>query len=73
MKKFTLLLVFAAMGLVTLSSCSKEHTCECTTSNFGGGQTTTKTVITDSKKKAQEECDKMDSQSTGTTTECEIK
>ena len=54
-------MAFTAMGLVTMSSCSREHTCTCTDTDATGGQTTSKTVITGTKKKAQEECDKSDS------------
>ncbi|MFM9946046.1 MAG: hypothetical protein ACKVQB_12530 [Bacteroidia bacterium] len=61
MKKIMLIVAFGAMGLVTMSSCSREHTCNCVETDAAGGQTTTKTVINGTKKKAQEECDRGDS------------
>jgi len=72
MKKITAIIVFSAMGLVTLSSCKKEHTCECTTTPTTGSSTTKKTVINDTKKGAEAECDKGDSKSATEEVDCEI-
>ena len=74
MKKFTLL--FALIALISFSSCRKNRTCVCVTTNFGviTSQTTQNHIIQDvNKTEGIEECDKLDSQWTqsGLTTKVE--
>ena len=74
MKKIVLVLAFTAMGMVTLSSCTREHTCECVTYDSNGNETSSnKTAVTGTQAKAEEECDKKDSDPLlGPRTDCEI-
>ncbi len=73
MKKVIFLGAFA---LIALASCKKEHTCSCTVTT-GGISATTSTTIKDTKKKAEEACDGLNTSSTvlGVTssTKCELK
>ncbi len=75
------LFILTVLGLLALTSCKKEYTCECkyTDSAYPGisvplGSTT----IKDTKKNAEEECDKGDGSYIDEfddliTTDCEIK
>ncbi|HTN18604.1 MAG TPA: hypothetical protein VL092_13020 [Chitinophagaceae bacterium] len=71
MKK--LVLAVAALGLISLTSCKKDYTCECTVSGLGS----TSTTIKDTKKKAKDACEKMSSSvsmgGTTITSSCAIK
>ncbi len=73
MKKVLAVAVFAAFGLM---SCKKDYTCECTT-DFGGVSSTTSLTINNTKKKAKDACDGLESSASvgGTTssTTCVIK
>lgn len=73
MKK--ILLVAAVAGL-SMASCKKDHTCECTTTTPNGSSTTTFTV-NETKKKATDACTALQtSVQSGTTTvtsSCKIK
>jgi len=71
MKKMILILAISATaGMV---SCEREHTCECKSTALDGSQTSTKTVINATKKRAVEKCDEGDANPTfGANTDCEI-
>ena len=58
MKKISLILSFAFFGMLAMSSCKKDYTCECidTTDKL----VTKKMTITDKKKDAEKACDKED-------------
>lgn len=69
--------LFAAFALVTLASCKKEYTCECTSSISGVSATTSSsTTIKDTKKNAEATCNEGDATSSAlgitTTVECEL-
>lgn len=71
MKKILLILAIAATG--TIISCSREHTCDCISTDSDGNPTSTKTSITGTKKTAIEKCDEGDSDPIiGQSTDCEI-
>lgn len=74
MKKLFILGI-AVAGL-TLVSCKKERTCECTTTTAGISATVS-TTIKDTKKNAEEACDALNSSTSlgGVTSEtvCELK
>ncbi|MBL7712612.1 MAG: hypothetical protein JNL13_09120 [Chitinophagaceae bacterium] len=74
MKKFTL--AIAAFGLISLSSCKKEYTCECTFSG-GGLSGSISETIKDTKKKAKDKCASGNYTETSggvtTTTTCTLK
>ncbi|HTN18603.1 MAG TPA: hypothetical protein VL092_13015 [Chitinophagaceae bacterium] len=74
MKKFTF--IIAAIGLISLASCKKDYTCECTLSG-GGLSGTFSETIKDTKKKAKEKCDSGNySETSGgvtTTATCTLK
>ncbi len=69
MKKF---IAIAALGVLTLASCKKDYTCECTSTVFGISASSS-TVITDTKKKAEEACTAGSASANGATTTCKIK
>lgn len=73
MKK--VLLVAAVAGL-SMVSCKKDYTCECTVSAAGVSQTTS-TVMNDTKKNATDACEAMNSSTTvlgmTQTVKCAIK
>jgi hypothetical protein len=71
MKK--ILLILAVSATVGMASCSREHTCECKSTDIDGNPTSTKTSITGTKKTAIEKCDEGDSNPVfGASTDCEI-
>ncbi len=72
MKKLALSIAALALVATTMTSCKKDYTCECTVSGSGvtGGGTTT---IKDTKKNAEEACEKLSSTAFGITTTCKIK
>ena len=55
--------VAAAVAVLSLSSCKKDYTCECTTS-LGGITTSASTTINDTKSNAEEACENGSSTST---------
>ena len=67
----------AMLVLVAFSSCKKDYTCECTTSDGQGGSAKTSVTITESKKDAEDACKAGNSSvSSGgmtVTSSCEIK
>lgn len=64
-------LLVAAVACLTLASCKKNYTCECTFTN-GGTTTTTSVTIKETKKKAKEACDQS-ATSGGSGYSCAIK
>ncbi len=78
MKKIMLV---AAVAALSLSSCKKEYTCECTVTTYMNGTATTSTAsgTTEKMKKseAEDKCNKSDSMTGDTTngikSECGIK
>ena len=69
MKKF---IAIAALGVLTLASCKKDYTCECS-SSAGGVTISASTTIKDTKKKAEEACTAKATTTNGVTTSCTIK
>ena len=67
--------IAGSLALLTLASCKKDYTCECTTTT-GGVSTSASTVIKDKKSKAEEACNAGDASVSNfgiaVTTECEI-
>lgn len=65
------------LGLVvagfTMTSCSKDYTCECTVSGAGLPTTTTSTTLTGKKKDVTTACENGSSTIFGITTSCVIK
>jgi len=82
MKSIKTLLLVGGIFSMTLVSCKKDLTCECT-ENYEGASTSwskfySDTVITYSKKKGEEACDELDGemQTYGTESywlDCELK
>lgn len=70
MKK--LVFAIAAIGLVSLTSCKKEHTCEC---SLNGTVVGTQIKIKDTKKKAKDACTANNAlyASFGTGVSCDLK
>jgi len=61
-----------ALGLIVLSSCKKDHSCECKTN--GGTEPAVKvTVIKDTNKKATSTCEAGNKTDNGVITVCTIK
>lgn len=69
MKKF---IAIAALGVLTLASCKKDYTCECTTTALGLTASAS-TTINNTKKKAEEACTAGSTTANGATTTCKIK
>jgi hypothetical protein len=71
------LIIVAALGLLAVVSCKKDHTCACTVSADGLSITVDTTFADMKKKDAVAECDKGDATLTvggdTWTTECELK
>ena len=63
-------LFVAALGMLTLASCKKDYTCECTTT-IGGFSSSASTTINATKKDAKTACENGSNASTYTT--CVIK
>lgn len=75
MKKLALVIAIAGLSL---ASCRKEYTCECTTTdNFLGGVSTSNSTSTikSTKKKATEVCEDLEQTKTfaGSVAVCELK
>ncbi|MBL7711709.1 MAG: hypothetical protein JNL13_04565 [Chitinophagaceae bacterium] len=72
MKK--LLVSAVLLSAISLGSCRKAYTCECSTSNGGSTSIVNKRELSkQALKDARAECDKGDSDIAGVRTECEIK
>jgi hypothetical protein len=69
MKKF---IAIAALGVLTLASCKKDYTCECS-STVLGMTATASTTINDTKKKAEDTCTAGSKTENGVTVSCKIK
>lgn len=71
------LLITAVAAVFCLSSCKKDHTCECTTTSFAGTSTTSENTGKMKLSDAKVKCDEGDGSYTllGETyeTECRIK
>lgn len=71
MKKMAFILI---AGGLTLVSCKKDWTCECTTNYSDGTASETHTrTITDHLSDAQADCNSGDNSAGGVTTECSLK
>ena len=74
MKKFAVLAV-AAIFTLGLTSCKKDYTCKCTTTSAGISASTSIT-INDTKKKAKDACDALNTSANvggiSSTTSCSI-
>jgi hypothetical protein len=73
-KFFTMkkILAITALGVLSLTSCKKDYTCECTTTASGLSATVT-TTIKDTKKNAEDACSAKNATANGATTTCSIK
>ncbi len=71
------LFVLGAFAMFVFASCKKEYTCSCITTSAGVQTGTTNSTIEDTKKNAEEACDKGDASisvlGVSTATECSIK
>ena len=56
MKKALLIGSLGMFGVIALASCKKDYTCECTSSVGGITAGTSSVTITDTKKKAEDQC-----------------
>jgi len=69
-------LLVAAVASLSMVSCKKDYTCECTVSTAGNSVTST-TVINDTKKNATDACEAGSSSTTvlgiTSTSKCSIK
>ncbi len=64
--------VFAALAMISLASCKKDYTCNCTTTNDGVQQASSSYTITDHLSDAEAKCNEGDSQVGGVKTECDL-
>jgi hypothetical protein len=71
MKK--MILGVAALSLLTLASCKKDYTCECTTSVTGFDDISVSTTINETKKNAEEACEAGAATTSFSSVTCEIK
>ena len=70
MKKVILAASFAVLGMVALSSCKKDRTCECTVL----GQTAdAETYLDSTKKDAEAKCDLLNAQAATFAGSCSLK
>ena len=60
-----------ALAFITLVSCKKDYSCECTTTISGVSQSDTYT-ITDHYSDAEAKCNNGDMSTSGSTTECDL-
>lgn len=61
------------LGVIVTSSCRREYTCKCSTSNGGSTSVVTENKLSkQSLKDARTECDKGDTKLGTLVTECEI-
>lgn len=67
------LFVLAGISLFLMSSCSKDWTCKCVTSEGGVQIGTSSTTITDKKNDAKAACDEGDGTLATYTVDCEIQ
>lgn len=69
------LFILTCLGFLTLTSCKKDYTCECSIVEDGEILTSTSTTINDTKSKAKEACDGGDIAETDFIfgVKCEIK
>jgi hypothetical protein len=71
MKKILLILTIVTSAITM--SCTREHICECVSTDSDGNPTSNKTTITGTRKKAIEKCDAGDSDpAIGYKTDCEV-
>ena len=76
MKKFIAIAVVGMFGVLSLGSCKKDYTCECTSSVTVNGTTTTTTASgtkNGKKKDVKEECEKGSQTTSYSTVTCKIK
>jgi len=66
-----LFIIFSVVALFSLTSCTKEYTCTCTT-DIGGTVTTTTTTFEAKKKDAEASCDGLTTTVAGITTTCTL-
>ena len=73
MKK--LMLLGAAVAMLSVTACKKDYTCECTTADSSGtfADITSSTTIKETKKKATDACEGLTSSVGTLTTSCKIK
>lgn len=71
--KRNLTIAFVGLAMIALTSCKKDYTCECTSTDSSGNSSTSSTTIENAKKSdAEEACNKSIS-SGGSTIECKLK
>ncbi len=63
-------ILFGGLTLLTLASCKKDWTCECTSSAGGSSSTT---IADKTKSDAKADCDGGDGSALGITVDCELK
>lgn len=61
-----------ALGLIVLTSCKKDYSCECKTTG-GSAPLIVSTTINDTKKKATDACESKSVTASGIVTTCTIK
>ena len=69
MKKFIAIAFVGMFGVLTMGSCKKDYTCECTVTVPGFATTTNSNTLTGKKKDVKEACEKNNS----TNVNCKIK
>jgi len=67
-----LILAFAVLATISLTSCEKEYTCTCTTVDATGGTTTSSSPIKGNKDDARADCEQGSITTVGGTTTCTI-
>lgn len=69
MKKFIAIAFVGMFGILTMGSCKKDYTCECSVTVPGFATTTSSSKVNATKKDAKEACEKNNS----TNLNCKIK
>ncbi len=66
------IIVLTTLGILTLVSCKKDYTCECT-NTFLTNTYTTSSEINDTKKNAEKECESGSSSGNGSSSICKLR
>lgn len=71
MRKLTTIL--ALLAVVSLGSCKKDYTCECTTTYSDGTKATSSITYNGKKKDVKESCDALSVSTSAGSVSCDIK
>jgi hypothetical protein len=66
-------LFIVGIAVVTLSSCVKDYTCQCTATDASGAQSSSSSTLNGKKNDVTVACDEGDASIAGITVDCEIQ